>query len=303
MNNQEFKTQLINSFTHTQKMIKESEYLSKMTQKSIDNTVVLVNHVISEEKIKSAINDKKLRVVMSNQRTFEAAHDIYHSDSFDKEQHKIAALNFASARNPGGHVTTGASAQEEALCRVSNLYNVLSNSKIAKEAYYDYHKQHSAPWYSDNIIYSPDIVVFKKDVAVPDESQVLKEKDYSLVNVISSAAPNLIHETSISPDLLEDILTNRIRAIILTAITNDITHLILGCFGCGVFKNPPELVAICFMKVLLIPDAYYKIPLAWFFEELRFAIINDFRGTGNYDAFAKIIDDSLSFHATSILEK
>ena len=51
--------------------------------------------------------------------------------------------------------------------------------------------------------------------------------------------------------VLGDLFRSRIRNIFNAAIDNDIRVLILGAFGCGAFKNPPEIVAQAFRDVLL----------------------------------------------------
>lgn len=69
----------------------------------------------------------------------------------------------------------------------------------------------------------------------------------------------------------------RIEKVFQIAIVNDHETLILGAWGCGVFKNPPEMVAECFNIML---DKYSK-----FFTKIVFAIPDD----KNFNVFNDII--------------
>jgi uncharacterized protein (TIGR02452 family) len=88
-------------------------------------------------------------------------------------------LSFASARHPGGGFLISASAQEERLCRASALYACLSACLQS----YEYHRVHSDPFYSDRVIYSPAVPVFRTDRGT------LLDNPYT-VSFITSAAPN-----------------------------------------------------------------------------------------------------------------
>lgn len=72
--------------------------------------------------------------------------------------HNVISLNFAAATNPGGGFLTGARAQEEYLCRSSALFLAIKDSPM-----YAYHRREGHKRYSDAMIYSPDVPVFRDD--------------------------------------------------------------------------------------------------------------------------------------------
>lgn len=71
-------------------------------------------------------------VSKAKHRKESASIDVYSGTTFDIAKRyctlgKVAVLNFANPENPGGGVQLGAMAQEECLCRSSNLYTCISD--------------------------------------------------------------------------------------------------------------------------------------------------------------------------------
>ena len=173
---------------------------------------------------------------------------------------KVAILNFASAKHPGGMVTNGSVAQEECICRCSNLYQILSDNKFEKD-FYDYHRYSKKKYknlYTSRLIYSPDVILFRNDEKKYHFNQYNKIKkngpEYT-VDVITCAAPNLrglygkTNEEMLRNNDMYEIYVDRIRHIFLSAYTNKVDHLVLGAFGCGVFRNSPNEIATAFHEV------------------------------------------------------
>jgi uncharacterized protein (TIGR02452 family) len=98
--------------------------------------------------------------------------------SENRYQH-VACLNFASAKNPGGGFLGGSQAQEESLCRASALYGSL----VHQTEYYEYNRKRRTALYSDYMIFSPNVPVFR------DEQGKLLENPY-LLSFITAPAVN-----------------------------------------------------------------------------------------------------------------
>lgn len=193
----------------------------------------------------SAVLDK-LDIPIANRRVIEvtdettqiAARRLVQSESVAD----LVLLNFASARNPGGGFINGAKAQEEDLCRCSGLYPCL----MTQREYYEVNRKEESALYTDHLIYSPSVPWFRaRSRDQPDTT--------FLASVISAPAPNagivLSREPSAGP-AVEAALRRRAGFVLGVAADNGHRTILLGAWGCGVFRNEPALVADAFGKWL-----------------------------------------------------
>jgi uncharacterized protein (TIGR02452 family) len=150
----------------------------------------------------------------------------------------VAALNFASAKNPGGGFLNGSQAQEESLARSSALYASL----LRAPEYYERHRASKSCLYSDAMIVSPDCPIFRGDDGNLLEKPVV-------VTFITSAAPNAGAIAANMPEelpLIQRNLRRRSEYVLALAAAHGCRVLILGAWGCGVFRNDPAIVADAF---------------------------------------------------------
>lgn len=168
------------------------------------------------------------------------------------EAFRPAVLNFASAKSPGGGFLLGARAQEEYLARSSGLHACLVGNDM-----YDYHAARSDDMYSDWVIYSPDVPVFR------DDSGDLLESPYT-VSIITSPAPYAVALRRDSPERLSELpaaFFRRILKVLATGLLHGHDSLVLGAWGCGAFANDPSMVAGLFRKAIFenFAGAYAKL--------------------------------------------
>lgn len=228
-----------------------------------------------------AADRKDAEVRITKKRSFEAARDLV----AEYPNKKVAVLNFASAVQPGGGVKNGASAQEEALCRCSNLYPSLDQGWLL-DSFYNQNKAIGDARHTDACIYTPEVIICKTDDDCPER---LPKNRWCTVDVISCAAPNLNRNTYnqhnpenggpivLSPEELYGIHLQRARHIMFIAAANGVKSLVLGAFGCGAFRNDPNVVAAAYKAAT---EEFIK-----YFDIIEFAIFCRDYETTNYNAF------------------
>ena len=236
---------------HTSKM--NEQYSSEIAQ-SIQNSIIY------EGKFNS--------IIYPMQKTYKTeiiVEDLTTEAAIAKCGDGCCALNFASFTRAGGGFIKGSIAQEEAICHVSNLYNILKEF----QPYYDdnYNFKMYKGLYKDWGIFTPNVIFLDKIKA----------------NIITVAAPNYKSYIAKSSDmaLYNASLKSRIKFVLDMAQANKQEILILGAFGCGVFGNKPEIVAKMFMQCIESKDYNFK--------KIIFAVpcLNDDK---NYQAFKNVIE-------------
>ena len=184
---------------------------------------------------------------------------------------RVGVLNFASAKNPGGGFLGGSLAQEESLAVASALYQSLVQ---CRGNYYDYHRSKNL-LYSDRMIYTPDCPVFRDD-----EGQLLDEPYY--VDFVTSAAPNIgaMHEDSSLRDRVLPTFQERSEKVLALFAEHGCDAVVLGAWGCGVFRNDPKTVADVFADHLKPGGNWHGQ-----FRQVLFSVLDYTRSQENIKAF------------------
>ncbi|MFA1545629.1 TIGR02452 family protein [Actinomadura chokoriensis] len=206
------------------------------------------------------------RIEVTGETTLAAAHRLCGDGTIP------FALNFASAKNPGGGFLNGAHAQEEGLARSSGLYTSLRSAR----EFYDFHRAQGDLLYSDHMIYSPGVPVFR------DDAGRLLEEPYD-VAFLTSPAPNrgAIRDPA-KADRIPATLRLRARKVLAVAQAHGHARLVLGAWGCGVFRNDPAEVAEAFAEPLR-PGGEF----AGRFEHVVFAVWDTAQGSPRQAAFSE----------------
>lgn len=157
------------------------------------------------------------------------------------EGKKASVLNFASAKNPGGGFINGANAQEESLAVSSSLYRTLT----VHEAYYSSNRAYKSMMYTNHAIYSPDVVFFR------DERFRLMEKPVT-ASVLTIPAVNMGQVVQKGEDIkaAKAVMRERMKLVLAIFAKQNCRHLVLGAYGCGVFRNAPADIARWWKELL-----------------------------------------------------
>ncbi|KAK4235741.1 hypothetical protein C8A03DRAFT_46176 [Achaetomium macrosporum] len=226
---------------------------------------------------------------------------------------RVAVLNMASDRNPGGGWLKGASAQEEALCFRSTLAASLHRG------YYPIRRREG--------VYTRDVVIFR-DSASEGHKLMVPETPVGQLPVVSVLSVAGIRRPEVKPEAEEgreeenevgtpgkeasahqkhgkakakapkgpvvfadpaarDLTKDKMRLCLRMAGSKGHTMLVLGALGCGAFRNPPQEVARCWQEVLR-EDEFAG---GWF-REIWFAVY-DRRNEGNFEIFRDAFDGKI----------
>lgn len=194
-----------------------------------------------------------------------------------EQEESVVALNFASAKHPGGGFIKGSQAQEESLSRSSGLYPCLKGSEL-----YRFNKSRRSALYSDMMIYSPEVPFFRNDAGE------LLDSSYRL-SIITSPAVNagvVRRQEAKNKSKIRSVMKERCALVLTLARHYGHKTLILGAWGCGVFRNDPRQIAEIFKDVLKSGE------FSGAFNRVIFAIPIFRKDRTNYNAFEAVFAEN-----------
>lgn len=159
-----------------------------------------------------------------------------------EDSQRVVCLNFASARNPGGGFLNGSQAQEESIARATGLYPC----QLKAKEYYVQNRLIKTCIYTDHMIYSPQVPILK------DEDGVLLEEVVQ-VSIITAPAVNtgvVLRNEPENIEFIEARMSQRIDMVLAICREKEYETLVLGAWGCGVFRNDPIVISQMFYNLL-----------------------------------------------------
>lgn len=183
-----------------------------------------------------------------------------------------AVLNFASAKNPGGGFLNGAMAQEESLAVSGNLYE----TQLIHRAYYEKNRACGTMMYTDYAIYSPDVVFFRDG-----RSALLREPVTASVLTLPAVNMGQVILKGEDREEAERVMRRRMGIALAIFARQGCRHLILGAYGCGVFRNDPSRIAAWWKEWL---DGAF----AGVFADIMFAVLDRSRTQNFIGPFARL---------------
>ena len=271
----------IEVFQDTMAWIQEDQALAASISLAKQNTTVFYENDYPDF---DRSENREMHVSVSGDRSFQAAMKLHK----ENPEAKIAVLNFANAFHAGGGVTKGASAQEECLCRTSTLYPLLYR-KTLRDSFYKHHYDLNTPKASDSLVYTQGVVICKTDEDLPKR---MPKEDWVTVDVITMAAPDLRDKSNLYATLVNGgsymqaaelfgYHVKRAIHLLTCAAAKGADILVLGAFGCGAFRNDPDVVANAYKTAL---EVFPKV-----FTQIEFAVYCPPGGSVNYEVFKRVL--------------
>ena len=187
----------------------------------------------------------------------------------------IGVLNFASAKNPGGGFINGAMAQEESLAASSTLYRTLT----ANETYYRENRVQNTMMYTDYAIYSPDVTFFR-------DGDFCLTTEPVKASVLTLPAVNM-GQVMIKGENVQEakqVMRRRIKLALAVFACQGAANVILGAYGCGVFRNDPAEIARWWKEIL-------EEGFCGCFQSVFYAVYDRSKGQKCLEAFLRLFGD------------
>ncbi len=261
----------IEIFNYTLQLLQQGWYLSGYGNKVELPGVVEVMDAAKMYNAPFAVNklvEYNTEVIVENKDCVVAAMEL-----IDKG-YNPAMLNLADLHMPGGLVEYGSGAQEENLCRRSNLVQSLYQfSETRIRQYPDMGLMANENQYSLNEryggVYSGIVTFFRSE---EKKGSMLLDKPYNIpvISVAALRGPR-IGQDGMMAQVEAEITLDKIRTIFRIGIDKGHDSLVLSALGCGAFANPPAHIAKLFHQVIEEPE------FKGAFKLIDFAILDGYR--------------------------
>jgi uncharacterized protein (TIGR02452 family) len=228
---------------------------------------------VRDEKLGGTSGAGGLELMVKNATTLAAARILVEESQFEN----VLCLNFASAKNPGGGFLNGSQAQEESLARASGLYAAINPQQTT----YETNRRYRSCLYTDHILYSPKVPVFRDD----DDRLLESPFRVSMLTVPAVNAGAVREQEPENIPRIQETMLRRMEKLLSVAVVHGHGTLVLGAWGCGVFKNDPAQVASWFRYHLIENDTFRSA-----FETVWFAVPDDGKAGSTFQTFREVLE-------------